>query len=360
MMLKDLKAVIFTSDDKKCMWDFLSLPKRLYAKNELMQNAADEAALLSGTHTLSHYFTVTPILVYRGERAVCRGVVTVYPDDTKAYLGFFESENDSSAAKLLFDTVSKIAKDNSLTEIIGPVDCSFWIKYRLKTSRFGSPYTGEPYNKDYYLKLWEENGFCVSQRYFSNHYAVVESDEGCEKYADRLAEKLSGGYEIKSPEPESFDRTLREVYSLLIELYSGFPAYKRISESEFCAMFGYLRSIINYSMVKMAYFNKTAVGFFISVPNFGNTVYGMLTPHKLLKILSEKRRPRSYVMLYMGVDQNHRGLGKALAETIRRELKTQGVPSVGALIRDGNSNQDYMAQLRDFEYEYALLKKTIV
>ncbi|MDE5993385.1 MAG: hypothetical protein K2G87_10105 [Oscillospiraceae bacterium] len=110
----------------------------------------------------------------------------------------------------------------------------------------------------------------------------------------------------------------------------------------------------------MAYFDKAAVGFFISVPNFGNTVYGRLTPPKLLKILTEKRKPRSYVMLYMGVDPNHRGLGKAFAETIRRELKVQGVPSVGALIRDGNSNQDYMAQLRDFEYEYALLKKTIV
>ncbi|MDE6600255.1 MAG: hypothetical protein K2K34_09280, partial [Oscillospiraceae bacterium] len=97
MKLNDLNAVIFTSDDKKCVRDFLSLPKRLYAKNELMQNAADEAALLGGMHTLSHYFTVTPILVYRGERAVCRGLVTVYADDPKAYLGFFEGENDSSA-----------------------------------------------------------------------------------------------------------------------------------------------------------------------------------------------------------------------------------------------------------------------
>ena len=48
-----------------------------------------------------------------------------------------------------------------------------------------------------------------------------------------------------------------------------------------------------------------------------------------------------------------------LAETIRRELQTQGVPSVGTLIRSGNCNKDYMAHLIDFEYEYALLKKTL-
>ena len=214
----NLTTVIFDADNKKCIKDFLALPKRIYTKNELMQNEADEAALLNGTHILSRYFTVTPILIYRGETAVSRAVVTVYPNDITAYLGFFESEDDSSAAKLLFDAVAQLAEKNSLTEVTGPVDCSFWIKYRLKINRFGTPYTGEPYNKPYYLKLWKENGFCVSQKYFSNHYMNVKNDKDCEKYADRLSEKLNEGYEIKSPRPENFDETLREVYTLLIEL----------------------------------------------------------------------------------------------------------------------------------------------
>lgn len=356
----NLEAVVFNSDDKKRMNDFLGLPKHIYGLRELMQNRTDEAALLGGTHILSKYFKVTPILVYRGKKAVSRAVVTIYPDDNTAYIGFFESENDSAAAKLLFDTAAQVAKENSAAEMTGPVDCSFWLRYRLKINHFGSPYTGEPYNKDYYLKLWEENGFKEYQKYFSNHYVAVESDEGCDKYGERLAKAVNAGYEIKSPDPESFDKTLREVYSLLIELYSSFPAYKRISESEFCAMFGYLKSILDYSMIKMAYYNKKAVGFFISIPDYRNSVYGKLYPWKLLKILSEKKKPRSYVMLYMGVDREHRGLGKALAESVRIELKKRRVPSVGALIRSGNINKDYMAQLIDFEYEYVLLKKVLI
>lgn len=51
--------------------------------------------------------------------------------------------------------------------------------------------------------------------------------------------------------------------------------------------------------------------------------------------------------------------GKAFAEAIRRELKAQQVPSVGALIRSGNGNKDYVGQLIDFEYEYALLERRI-
>lgn len=354
-----LTAVVFDSGDKKRTRDFLALPRRIYLSGELTQSPADELALLNGTHILSRYFTVTPILIYRENRAVSRAVVTLYPNDSAAYIGFFESESNSDAAALLFKTAAEIAEKNGCVKLTGPVDCSFWIKYRLKTNRFGSPYTGEPYNMEYYADLWYENGFEVTKRYSSNHYKIMEDIDGYEKYAARLAEKLNAGYTIKCPDNETFDKTLREVYSLMIELYSKFPVYKRITEEEFCRLNNHLRHILNYSMVKMAYFEGAPVGFFISVPNFGNRVYGRLDPLKMLRILLEKSKPRSYVMLYMGVDKNHLGLGKALAEAIREELKTQRVPSVGALIREGNFTKNYMDQLRDFEYEYVLLEKTI-
>ena len=260
---------------------------------------------------------------------------------------------------MLFHTAFGLVRDMGLKGIVGPVDCSFWIKYRLKTNQFRSPYTGEPYNKEYYLRLWEENGFQVCEQYASNHYKVVKNDVGCEKYMVRLAQKQKEGYEIKSPSAKEFRKTLREVYGLLIELYSSFPAYKRITEAEFRKQFKYLKSILNYSMVKMAYYQGKAVGFFISVPNFSNAVYGKIPLWKLPAILARKKKPESYVMLYMGVDPGHKGLGKALAEAIRNELKLQQVPSVGALIRQGNSNKDYVGQLIDYEYEYVLLERPV-
>lgn len=354
-----LRAVIFEPPEEEFIRDFLALPKRIYTSEELMQKEEEEREILMGNHILSHYFTAIPILVYEEERAVSRGIVTIYPEDDIAYLGFFESEDNSAAAGLLFQTALGLARDKGLKSIIGPVDCSFWIKYRLKTNQFRAPYTGEPYNKEYYWKLWKENGFQVYEKYASNHYRVVENDEGSGKYLDRLAQKQKEGYEIRSPLAKDFDRTLREVYCLLIELYSSFPAYKRITETEFCALFRYLKFIINYSMVKMAYYQGEAVGFFISVPDFGNGVYGKIPFWKLPAILSRKKKPKSYVMLYMGVDSRHHGLGKALAESIRRELKLQQVPSVGALIRSGNVNKDYVGHLIDYEYEYVLLEKQL-
>lgn len=352
-------SIIFTADDKQRIKDFLSLPKHLYHKNERMQNESEELAVLTGTHTLSRSFSVIPFLIYKDKKAAARAVVTIYPGDDTAYLGFFESENDPAVAGLLFETAFQIAKEKNKTRIVGPVDASFWIKYRLKTNYFGSPYTGEPYNKDYYEKLWRENGFHVWEHYSSNHYTIVESDEDCEIYTERLARKLKDGYEIVSPSDETFDAALKEVYSLLIEGYRHFPAYKKISEEEFCSLYAYLKSILNYPMVKMAYYEGKAVGFFISLPNYGNAIYGKLHLWNLPKILAIKKHPKSYVMLCMGVDSQHRGLGKALAESIRNELKTLHIPSIGALIRDGNCNKNYVGQLIDFEYEYVLFEKEL-
>ncbi len=352
-----LNAVIFGSRSKEHIRDFLALPGRIYGSEELMQNEKEERAILKGTHVLSHYFTATPILVYADGKAASRGILTVYPGDETAYLGFFESENNSAAAGLLFHTAFGLARDMGMKRIVGPVNCSFWIKYRLKTNQFRSPYTGEPYNKDYYLKLWEENGFQVYEQYGSNHYMVVENDEGCERHMEQLARKLEEGYEIKSPQPKEFRRILREIYGLMIELYSGFPAYKRITETEFRRQFKYLKSILGYSMVKMAYHQGEAVGFFLSAPDYGNLVCGKPRLWKLPAIYARKKKPDSYVMLCMGVDPRHQEFGSAFAESIRRELKTQQVPSVGALIHNGGHDKNYVAQTSDFEYEYVLLER---
>ena len=342
--------------DKKYIKDFLALPKKLYSANELTQEPKTEKALLGGNHILSHYFTLYGAVAYSADGpAVARCTLTCYPDDDAAYFGHFECCDESSAVcEEMFARLGECAKLHDVKSLIGPVDASFWLKYRFKDDEyFGAPYSCEPYNRSSYPTLLKGCGFEVYEKYISNHY-ILPHDIGCEKYTERLSEKLNEGYRIESPRSQDFDRVLREVYGLLIELYSSFPAYKRISEAEFCELFDSLRYIIDYSMVKMAYFGDKPVAFFISIPNYGNLINGTLTLSKLLKIQRIKRKPSSYV-----IDPAHRGLGKALAETIREVLRDKGVPSVGALIRDTNSNRDYMAHLRDFNYSYVLLQKQI-
>lgn len=346
--------------EEKYIKEFLEFPKHLYSKQDWMQSMDEERAILLEEHPLSHYFSLHKLLAFSEENHVVgRAILTVYPEDTTAYLGFYESEDNVEVCCALVARAEELAKEAGCEKILGPVDASFWIRYRFKTTRFGKPYTGEPYNKPYYATLWQQAGFEISETYYSNQYRVVGKEDNLEKFSERLAEKKAAGYVIKSPESSDFAPALAEVYDLLIDLYRNFPAYKYITKEEFITQYSYLQKLLKYNMVKLAYYQEKPVGFFISIPNYGNLVFGKITLLDLLKCLKIRKKPKEYVMLYMGVDSEHRGLGKALTEAIKEELQTEQVPSIGALIRKGNINKDYFKNVIDFEYEYVLMEKCI-
>ena len=344
--------------EKKYIRDFLALPKRLYSKKDNMENPKEVESLLLGTHSLSKYFTMHKFLVYENKKVSGRFVFTTYKGDDTAYFGFFECIKDNEVAAYLFEKASEFVREAGLKKIVGPVDASFWIKYRLKINLFeNTPYTGEPYNKDYYLELFQKNGFSICHHYTSNIYNPVVSKEPL--YDARYMDFLGKGYEINSPTIQDFDRTIKELYEMLTELYSDFPVYKDVSYEDFAAVFSDYRYIINMSMVKMAYYKGKAVGFFVSVPDYGNKVYHLGNLMNLWKVFSIKKKPKRYVMLYMGVDQEHRGLGKALVGSIMEELRKSGLRSVGALARDGKVTQNYGEEHIEQCCEYVLLEKTV-
>lgn len=323
-----------------------------------MENPKEIKQLLLGIHPLSQYFELHKFLIYRDKKIVGRFCITIYPKDSIAYLGFFECVNDSDVAKFLFENACKYAKELGCNRIVGPVDASFWIKYRLKINLFErQPYTGEPYNKDYYFDLFKENGYVVSEHYTSNIYEKLETQEPL--YDDRYNTFVEKGYKIVSPKREEFDKVIRELYVLITALYSDFPIYKNIAYEDFEKVFADYKYIINMDMVKMAYHNDMAVGFFVSVPDYGNSVYHLNSIGNIFKLLTIRKKPKRYVMLYMGVHSEHRGLGKALVGSIMEELRKSKLPSIGALARDGKITQKYGENHIENKYEYVLLEKEV-
>jgi hypothetical protein len=136
------EAVVFDREEQY-LHDFLLLPKRLYDPRTCTQNEREEEQILRGSHVLSKYFDVKGILVYQGPDVAARCLVTFYPDDGTAYIGFFECIQDAACAEVLFRAAKDIAKSGMRNRIVGPVNASFWIGYRLKTNGFGKPpYSG--------------------------------------------------------------------------------------------------------------------------------------------------------------------------------------------------------------------------
>lgn len=157
---------------------------------------------------------------------------------------------------------------------------------------------------------------------------------------------------------KNYPYIMEKVYELIMDLYSDFPAFKYIEKEDFMDIFGSYKYILDYDMVKIAFYKEEVVGFFISVPNYANLPY-KLNVRNFFKILQIKNKPDEYVMLYMGVDRRHLGLGNALSNVITMELKNKHVPSIGALVRDGKITQSYASELIRDRYEYVLLEKKL-
>lgn len=345
--------------EKKYVKDFINFSKRLYSKKENMEDEKEIFLILTNKHPLNKYFKIDKFLVYEGNDVVGRFAITTYPKDKKAYLGFFECTDDSDVAKLIFDTAIKFAKDNNYESIVGPVNASFWIKYRLKINKFDKlPYTCEPYNKEYYLKLFKENGFDIIEHYTSNIYKDIPEEYSNEKYSTRYEEFLSYGYKIESLKKEDFNKFLEDLYYMITKLYCDFPIYKDLEKEDFIETFKNYEKVMDMSMIKIAYYEDKMVGFFVGVPDYGNKVY-QINLINLFKILNIKKKPKKYIMLYIGVDPKHTGLGKALTYSIMKELINKNALAIGALARDGKITQNYVDDLIEDRYEYVILERKI-
>ena len=268
--------------------------------------------------------------------------------------------NELLVLRLCYEALYAEARRLGCDRLIGPVDASFWIRYRLKTNCFDQlPYTGEPYNLSYYEGFFLENGFRVSGEYVSNRYGRIPQSALDGRNVRRLQYFAEKGYTISSLERESFEKTLREIYRMMISLYSGFQTFSHITEEEFCKLYSPLKKAADPDMVKIAYLNGKAVGFFVTLPNYGNAACGILTPSKLWRICKVKRECKDYILLYLGTEPEHLGLGKALSECLLGEMCSRQAVSMGALIRKGKVTGSYFSRLIEKEYTYALYEKAL-
>lgn len=349
----------YSGNSKTTQKLFLKLPKQLYTKEENPQDIKTEKQILNGTHVLSSEFQITPIVLTKNDKPICRCLMTYYEGDSTAYIGFFEAENNINAVKEMFVYVERKAREDGKTKLYGPFDCSIFINYRFKANKFGSTYTSEPYNKSYYVDLWEKCGFVISDKYVSNQLRKVE-EKDIDLRLDRIYNRfVSKGYTFVSPTNETFEKVLEEIYQSMMKVYTEFSGFKPISQKQFFALFGKLKYVLNYEMVKVAYKDEEMKAFCVSLPNYHHLTKGNMTIRKLLKMMKIKKKPDEYVILYAGADPSALGLGSAILHNIRNVLYENQCTSITALIKEGNLTGKLYEGVYVDQFTYVLLAKNL-
>ncbi len=359
-MFTKMYYTCFSGNEQHICRDFLNFPKVLYNGKMCPQDIAAEKKLLNGCHPLSGDFEIVPLIVKdEKDKTAARGMLAFYAGEAEAYLGFFDSINDLEACRTLIQEAEKIAMDRGKTGLVGPIDASIWIGYRFKTDHFEVPYSCEPWNMEYYPRLWEQCGFELWKRYYSFRMKQITEQNGHPKYEARFKKFLDDGYEYKNLDMKRFDEVFREIYDLLIELYSTFPGYKRISYEAFYSLFSSLRLILSPEDVILVYKDDILAAFSISIPNFYENLFGKMTFLKIMRILQIKKHPKEMIALYMGVHPDHLGLGSVMAELLRKQLYKSGCIPIKALIQENKVTGAYYNDLLDEKMEYVLLRKTL-
>lgn len=303
--------------------------------------------LLFGDHILSRYFSATPFAVFDNHGdIVSRCILTHYPDEAKAYIGCFESLDNSKACKAMFDGITVFSKARGIKKLIGPYNCSFWLGSRIKLDNFDDTYTGEPYNPPHYPRLWRENGFEIYELYHSNIYKAPEGYN--EKCRQRLEYFKTHGYVFTHMTSCGFKHQLSEIYTLLTRLYSSFPEYRPITRDDFLRLFMPLKKLLNTKKAALVYKDGSLAAFLIPFPDVSKA-------KGLFEFYKTRKDPERLIFMYLGAEPSHKGLGSALAE-IMRGIQ-EGKPSVGALIH--GQKPQYYSELITKKYNYALLCKNI-
>lgn len=340
---------------------FLSLPSKLYSEKDCVQDLDTEKEILSGTHVLSHYFDVVPIVSFRDDEPVARCLRVVYHGSDVVYFGFFEAEDEASGLEVLAE-VERLSTDMRLKSIVGPVNASFWIGYRFKLDNFDKEvYTAEPYNKQGYAEIVEKAGFEQTDVYYSNYFSIPAASDSSMKCKARLIQFKEKGYSFISPNFLSFNKHLKNIYTLVMSCYRNFPCFSEVTFDEFQVLFGKLRYVLDFRMVKLAYFDNKLVGFFICVPDYGVLSHRSITKSSFMKMMKMKYfSDMRYVLLYLGADSNHLGVGSALAEAVKAQLVKNKAYSIGALMHDKKVTNIFYRELCFDRSSYGLFKKDLI
>ncbi|MGJ6981431.1 hypothetical protein ACSDQ9_13015 [Aestuariimicrobium soli] len=361
-----LHAVTFANVDEFC-----ALVPALNRPGTWSNDLDVERGLLLGRHALSEGATTVGVIARHGDRPVGRIAVTLTHPTTspehadEAHVGFLQA-TDESVALRLFDWAATVAADSGRSRLVGPIDGSFWNRYRLKVSGFErDPYFLEPLNPPDHAAWFEAAGMSECGRWTSTFHDPVPAAD-----LDRLLPRLRArrerfaDWQFVHPRPGEWELTLDRLHDLFHRLYADMPGYRPLSRRGFGVAFDGLRLVADPSMVWFAVRDGVTEGFEVALPDHGLGLHPSSGPTALRlgralrgRFAPRRLRAERYVSAWTGVTVP--GLGAALIMELAQETLARGAGLVGSLSAEHNPTAIYAKSLITACNHYALFARDL-
>ena len=330
---------------EKDLMRFINFPHQLYKRDEnyvAELNLLTKKMLSNKNPFLKHSEIALFLAIKRG--VVVGRIAAIYNkthlstyNDNAGFFGFFDTINNISVAKMLFEACGQWLADKGVKKIIGPTNLTTNDSCGLLIEGFQfSPMVLMPYNKDYYNHLCTQLGFTklIDLNSYSTNETVL--DKYNHVYLRGLEKMKLNRITIRNLFSKTFQQDmaqLRLVYNKVNENNWGFMP---LNEEEFREMANDLKTATPLDLTFIVEKGNEIIGFLIAVPNL-NQIFkfiknGKLFPFGIFQFLLRKRVVNSARIMILGVLDEYKNMGidMVLYQHTKKALRKHNIFNVEA------------------------------
>jgi len=326
---------------KKDLKRFINFPHQLYRGDDNYVTSLNIVVkeMLSNKNPFLKHSEIALFLAIENSNVVGRIAaiynkthLDTYNDDT-GFFGFFDTINDLSVAKSLFEICEQWLAEKGIKKIIGPANLTTNDSCGCLIEGFQyPPMILMPYNKAYYNDLCAQSGFV---KLIDLHSYKIDTGFSLEKYNNIYLKGLdfmkSACIKIRNMSNKTFQNDieqLRFVYNKVNENNWGFMP---LNAEEFKAMADDLRMSTPWDFTLVVEKENEISGFLIAIPNLNQAFKflknGKLFPFGIFKFLIKKRTIDSARIMILGILDQYKntGIDLALYHRIKEVFKKHNI-----------------------------------
>ncbi len=313
---------------RRAVREFLDLPKRLYRDEPHWICPLDsdiESRFDVRTNELLRDGEAVRWIVRDGRGTVVGRIAAFYNRELVAaseYMptggcGFFESIDDQQVADMLFDAARDWLAARGMEAMDGPInfgDRDQWWGLLVEGFEFTPLYTN-PYNFEYYVRLFENYGF---RNYFNQHTYVRELAEGL--FPDNVYERVrrlkeEPRYRFEHMKKKNIDKYAEDFLTVYNKAWAGFSGVKPIDREHAFALMRKMKPIIDEKLMYFAYYDDEPIGFYLMVPDLNGVIhplhgrFGLWQKLRFLWRLKVSRKATRIFAIIFGVTPEFHGKG---------------------------------------------------
>lgn len=232
----------------------------------------------------------------------------------KGGLGFFECINDGKAADMLFEAAEQWLIEKKVQIIDGPINFGERDKFwgLLVSGRYAPIYT-EPYNPEYYIRIFEDRGYRPYEKVLTLKGETLDIPN-VEFRETAGKSKKKYGLRVENPNLKNLKKYADDFCEIYNPAFKDFPYYKPLDTKVVYSMFKKLKNVVDPGIISYAYHDDQPVGFCLLMPEinqFLKGAKGRINIFTLPGILLRKFRPGRKIIkgIAAGIHPDYQGKG---------------------------------------------------